>query len=364
MRIDRSEPVRFCLSKNAVERSLSIEIRRRSLSRVLVVTPTVGREPDLWCAVERAVPETASVVRMIFPQSESPEADLAGAIEFALIEETDAVIALGDAAHIEFARLVASGLAEANQPYFVAIPSDIETLRILSAKMFEPNRDSGSASFHVGPNLVIWEAKNIVSFDSTITAARVAMSVLADGIEVYCARGTNPVADALALNAVRRASFCLERLALGEKAVDFEAALTCAAAECLVAGHKGMGAARAMANAMTVICRTARHRGELSAVLLPLAIEYNRSSPVARERLAKIIEVPPLHAATHVRELAAALQLPKTLRDLGTGAKDIDNIAFLAYRDRCTRTNPRQIREQDYSLLVQAACGIQAGDLS
>ena len=138
MHIDRSEPVRFCLSQSAIERTLSIEIKTRSLSRVLVVTPTVGRESDLWYAVERAVPENASVVRMVFPQSDSSEADLAGAIELALIEETDIVIALGDAAHIEFAMLVAGGLAKVIEPFFVAIPSDIETLRALSAKIFGP----------------------------------------------------------------------------------------------------------------------------------------------------------------------------------------------------------------------------------
>jgi maleylacetate reductase len=84
--------------------------------------------------------------------------------------------------------------------------------------------------------------------------------------------------------------------------------------------------------------------GYTSCVMLPTVLRFNE--PVNAERQAWVSEAlgcPGETAADAVAALIADLGLPRTLRDVGVKAEQMDRIAEEAMHDRWVHTNPRRI---------------------
>jgi maleylacetate reductase len=84
--------------------------------------------------------------------------------------------------------------------------------------------------------------------------------------------------------------------------------------------------------------------GYTSCVMLPHVLRFNKPVNAARQALvAEALGLPGGEAADAVAALIADLGLPRTLRDVGVRADQLDVIAEGSMHDRMVHTNPRRI---------------------
>jgi 4-hydroxybutyrate dehydrogenase len=135
-----------------------------------------------------------------------------------------------------------------------------------------------------------------------------------------------------------------------------------AATEGAMAFQKGLGAAHALAHALTPI--TGLHHGLANAIVLPAVMDWNRAAAAAR--LARVAvamgdaaNAPEEHlaasAVARVRVLARELGIPARLRDAGVREEDLPRIAAKAFEDASHRTNPRPCTEADLLSIARSA---------
>lgn len=366
---------RIYLAHGVLGRVFSAEVKRRALRRLLIVADGAsGKAAQAPLdGLKRALPDEADVV-LLDVSTRGPGGDvMAGALELVALERCDAVVALGRQPVIDFAKLLIRNLAEAGtaaaprawpepeavRPCFIAIPSELEAVRALGPTTLAAGAENGGAAALFDPELIPDIAICDEDFLEPATprlASAVGMSILSDAIEAVSARGDNPMADALALDAIRQVCIYLEQIAGGGD-VPPPGALAGALVECLVAMQKGLGAAGAIGNAVAI-----SHGGErmtdLSAVVLPTVLEFNvERGAWMPARLEQTMGLPREKIAGYVRGLARRLRLPVSLCEIGIKREELRYLADLAFLDANTSTNPSEIAVDDYAALLSASFG-------
>jgi alcohol dehydrogenase class IV len=200
-----------------------------------------------------------------------------------------------------------------------------------------------------------------VGLPAKVTAAT-GMDAFTHGLEAYVAAGFHPLADAVAIDAVRRAARSLPVAVRAPGDVHARTDMMVAALEGAIAFQKGLGACHALAHALGPI--SGLHHGLANAVVLPAVVAFNR--PAAGARLAEValaMGADPAAgegaladgAAARVRALAADVGIPARLRDVGVREEDLARIAAKAFEDASHRANPRPCSEADLLDLARAA---------
>ncbi len=191
------------------------------------------------------------------------------------------------------------------------------------------------------------------------------MDALTHALEALCSPAYNPIADGVAMEAIRLIG---DALPLAYREPSNAAARTdmmTAASMAAIAFHKGLGLVHAMAHPLGAL--TGTHHGLANAVLLPYVLQYNRPAIAApMERLAEHLGLAaPGHDAVlgWVRELRAAVGIPDRLADV-PGAADAALIAELTPRAADEKaylaTNPRPADADDIRAVYERA---YAGDM-
>lgn len=371
---------RIHLARGALGGAFSAEVRRRALRRLLIVAEANLSEPARAPleALQRVLPEEAEATLLEFSEQGSGAATMSGALDLVALERCDAVVAIGCRPAIDFGKLLMRNLAagamrargggaDATLPCFIAIPGELEALRALGPTTLVATGGEGGVTALFDPRLIPDIAICDEDFLRPVTlrvAAATGMGVLSDGIEAVSARGENSIADALALDAIRRIRACLEEVAAGTGA-PAPGLLAAALVECLVAMQKGMGAARAIGNAVAIAhgggpsrggaCGGASPAVDVGAVVLPTVLEFNARSIGVPARLEQAMEQPAGKLADYLRCLAGRLSLPASLREIGVKHEELGDLARIALLDANTATNPRQLALDDYAALLEAS---------
>src|SRR3954447_4950767 len=115
-----------------------------------------------------------------------------------------------------------------------------------------------------------------------VTAAT-GMDALTHNLEAYVARGDHPLADAIAIDGLRRIAGHLKRAVQNGRDLEAREQMLLGSAFGAIAFQKGLGACHSLAHALTPIAGV--HHGLANAVVLPHVMEFNRSA--AKERFAK-----------------------------------------------------------------------------
>jgi len=371
---------RIHLAHGALGGAFAAEVRRRALRRLLIVADGrfAERARTPLETLQRVLPDEAEAVLLEFPAGRSNAETMAGAMDLVALERCDAVVAIGCRPAIDFGKLLMRNLAsgtmqrrrgagDATLPFFIAVPGELEALRALGpTTLIAADGGRGvTALFDPGliPDIAICD-EDFLRPATPRSAAATGMGVLSDGIEAVSARGENSIADALALDAVRRIRAYLEEVARGT-AAPAPGPLAPALLECLVAMQKGMGAARAIGNAVAITHAAgpspSAHGGEapptvdVGAVVLPTVLEFNARSIGLPPRLEQALELPPGALADYLRGLAERLGLPASLRETGVKREELGELARIAHLDANTSTNPRQLALDDYAALLDAS---------
>ena len=295
----------------------------------------------------------------------------------------DGLVAVGGGSSIDVAKLVqlltthepplsryddAAGgdrFVRGDLPPLVAIPTTAGTGSEVGRSGVVTLPDTGRKTVifspHLMPRVAICDPRLTVDLPAQITAAT-GMDAFTHGLEAYVAAGFHPLADAVALDAVRRAARSLPVAVASPADLHARTDMMVAAMEGAMAFQKGLGAAHALAHALGAVSGV--HHGLANAVVLPAVVAFVR--PAAGPRLARLalaMGADPAEgegaladgAAARVRALAAGVGIPARLREVGVREVDLPQIAAKALEDASHRASPRPCSGADLLALATEA---------
>ena len=185
------------------------------------------------------------------------------------------------------------------------------------------------------------------------------MDALAHAFEAFCAPTYHPLADGIALEAMRLVARWLPQAFTHPTDIEARTHMLVAASMGATAFQKGLGLVHALSHPLGGV--TGIHHGTANAIFLPYVMAYNREAIEAKlGRLAAVLELPGARAFDAVMswmlELRRALGLPHTLAD----AIDFDEalaarLAPMALEDPSMGGNPRPATTADCEALFLAA---------
>lgn len=191
------------------------------------------------------------------------------------------------------------------------------------------------------PDLVIMDPELTIGLPRMLTAAT-GMDALAHGLEAYCSPVFHPMADGLAVQALRMIREFLPRAAHDGSDLTARAQMLVASGMACVALQKGLGAMHALAHPLGA--RYDAHHGMLNAVLMPYVLSHNL--PALKGRLAELARCLdlPRHTDTAVLdwvlELRQELDIPHALGGMEIDESHAGEITAAALLDPCGFTNP------------------------
>lgn len=200
------------------------------------------------------------------------------------------------------------------------------------------------------PAIVILDAELTLGLPPHITAAT-GMDALSHNLEAFCAPGYHPMADGIALEAMRLISEYLPRaFANGQ---DLEARSQMLAASCMgaTAFQKGLGGMHALAHTLGALYNA--HHGLLNAILMPYVLQANQQAITPRiERLSRYLDLPDQSFngfMDSVLALRSQLGIPHDLATIGIDESQAERVGEMATRDPSAAGNPIAFSAKQYS---------------
>lgn len=218
------------------------------------------------------------------------------------------------------------------------------------------------------PPLVLADPEMTFGLPAHLTAAT-GIDAFVHAFEAFCAPGYHPMADGIALEAMRLCARYLPRCV--EQGDDAEARthMMMASSMGATAFQKGLGLVHAMAHPLGAV--TDIHHGLANAILLPYAMEHNRSLIEDKMiRLARALELRShnFESVLHwVMDLRETLGIPHTLEQAQESGcmrntletDQLQDIAERATRDPSLSTNPKPCTADDiHGVLLAAWSGV------
>lgn len=232
------------------------------------------------------------------------------------------------------------------------------------AVITDPQQEIKRIIFHpkMLPGIVILDPALTLGLPPDLTAAT-GMDALAHALEAYCAGVYHPMAEGIALEAIRLVKEYLPRAT--QDGLDLEARCQMLVASTMgaTAFQRGLGAMHALAHPLGAIYDS--HHGLLNAILMPYVLKANQQAVAVRiERLGRYLNLYDTSFdgfLSWVLTLRSQLSIPHTLSDAGIIVSRIDEIGSKAYHDPCAAGNPIPFTAREYAEICLAA---SRGDLS
>jgi alcohol dehydrogenase class IV len=204
------------------------------------------------------------------------------------------------------------------------------------------------------PALVIADPALTIGLPPPVTAAT-GMDALSHALEAFCAPGYHPLADGIAVEAMKLIKDWLPRAY--EDGTDLEARSHMLAASSMgaTAFQKGLGAMHSMSHPCSALLGA--HHGLANAIVMPYVLAFNRD--VIAERLARFAAYAGFGQASFgavldwVIDLRRTLGIPHTLGALGVREQHVELLAAEAALDPSTPTNPRALTTADFAQLYR-----------
>jgi 4-hydroxybutyrate dehydrogenase len=351
--------------------------------RALIVTDPGVRATGVADVVGRALGEAEIGWEVFDGLTGNPtEAHVRAATEQFVAEGASLVVGLGGGSAIDVAKLVRlcathpgpleqyddalNGSARITQPVapMIAIPTTAGTGSEVGRSGVATLASTGRKTVFFAPRLIpsvaILDPRLTVSMPRGVTAAT-GFDALTHAIEAYCAPLDHPMADAIALEAIRLVAANLERATDDGGDLSSRGAMLKAAAMGAVAFQKGLGACHSLAHPLS--SENHLHHGLANALCLPAVVDFNRSAvPAKLARIATLLGVRSDDAESLAFECAGALRalrrrldLPEGLLAAGVREDQLERLADLAFADACHQDNPRRCTREDLLALYRAS---------
>jgi alcohol dehydrogenase class IV len=300
-----------------------------------------------------------------------PTLDNAESIASASKADYDMVVGIGGGSVLDMAKVAAAAAANPDQHASDFLGAN-KIAKPSVPKILIPTT-AGTGAEATPYALVIVEGKkkaiassynlaDLVFIDASFTAtmpprltASTGMDALSHAIEAFLSRGSNPLTDSFALEAIGKISGNLEEAFAHGDNLDARLNVSLAAMLAGIAfGNAGVIMGHAMAH--TLGARYTIPHSVAAAVTLPFVMEYN--APVAQRKLAAIArelgytgltdEEAALTVVTQVKSILEKLELPIRLTDLNVPREDLPLLAEAVLKEKgYLARNPRPIEHED-----------------
>jgi alcohol dehydrogenase class IV len=194
------------------------------------------------------------------------------------------------------------------------------------------------------PQAAVCDPELTLSLSPLLTAAT-GMDAVSHCVETFMSPRFNPVADAIALDGLRRAAEWIRRAVRDGPDIEARSEMLMAALEGGLTFQKGLGAIHSLSHALGALSHRRLHHGTLNSVFLPHVLRFNAEGCEAKlRRLADVLSLSSGGAVPAFFEgLARELGLPPRLRDLGVPWDEAESCTQAAFDDHCGATNPRPL---------------------
>lgn len=212
------------------------------------------------------------------------------------------------------------------------------------------------------PAVVILDPELTVGLPPDVTAAT-GMDALSHALEAYCAPGFHPMADGIALEAIRIIAEFLLRAVRDGGDLEARGHMLVAASMGATAFQKGLGAMHALAHPIGALFDT--HHGLTNAVLMPYVLAFNREAIEPRmDRLAAYIGLanPSFDGfMSWLIDMRRELGVPHGLSEMRVDPARSNELAAMAARDPSASGNPRPFDAAAAAEVLDAAFAGRVG---
>lgn len=244
---------------------------------------------------------------------------------------------------------------------FVAIPTTAGTGSEVGRSTVIVNTKTKTKIIVFSPyllaNFVFSDPKLTVDLPAKVTAAT-GMDAFTHNVESYLAKGTHPIADAIALGGIRLCVKSLKRAVENPSDLQARGDMLMASSMGAIAFQKGLGVTHSLAHPLSTLA--GMHHGLANGIMLVPAMKFNSS--VARDRLIDISRVinaelgrdaaPSAEAAiAYFDELCRSIGIPRKLTEAGVDRNLLGALADQAHHDTCWHNNPKPVTRADLERL-------------
>jgi alcohol dehydrogenase class IV len=206
------------------------------------------------------------------------------------------------------------------------------------------------------PDIVIMDPELTVGLPANITAAT-GMDALSHALEALSAPSFHPMAEGIALNALRLIHKWLPIATHDGGNLEARGQMLIASGMGCVALQKGLGAIHALAHPLGALHDA--HHGLLNAVLMPYVVTFNAPAIADKlQLLARVLDLPRKDADGFIDWIVALrsdLSIPDKLSGMGLKDIDIDKVAQMSLLDPCAGGNPVKLDEENVRGILSAA---------
>lgn len=361
-------------------RELPAVCRELSIKRPLIVTdPGLARLPmvaDVRQALLEAGLEAALYAEV---QANPVGANVEAGVDLYRREGCDGVIAFGGGSALDVGKAVALMVGQSRpiwdfedrEDWWTRVNADGIARTIAVPTTAGTGSEVGRASvildeathikkiiFHprMMPSVVISDPELTVGLPAHVTAAT-GMDALAHNLEAFCAPGFHPLADGIALEAMRFVRDWLPAAVRDGSDITARAHMLAAASMGATAFQKGLGAIHALSH--PVGARYGSHHGLTNGVVMPYVLVFNRPAIEARlTRLARYLDLahPGFEAVLDwVLALRAEIGIPHTLAELGVRREDFAELTVMAAEDPSCGGNPIPVGQPELRVMFERA---------
>ena len=212
--------------------------------------------------------------------------------------------------------------------------------------------------FHPGmlPDIIISDPELTVNLPAHITAWT-GIDALVHALEAYCAPGYHPMAEGIAIEAIRLITKYLPFAFADGKNLEARGNMLTASSMAAVAFQKGLGSIHSVSHTLGAIYNI--QHGLANSIILPYGLKQN--AQVIENKMAHLCAV--LEIANpgtnsfinYVLELRKQLNIPHSLKEVDIDDKNTVEIGIKAFNDPSTPTNAKPVTALDLQNLFTAA---------
>ena len=205
------------------------------------------------------------------------------------------------------------------------------------------------------PSIVILDPVLTIGLPPKITAAT-GMDALAHNLEAFCAPGFHPMADGIAIEAIRLIKKSLMTAVRDGKNLEARSDMLAAASMGSTAFQKGLGAIHSLSHPVNALNNV--HHGLSNAIFMPYVLSFNKKE--IEQRIIKLCEYLDLKDNSFdgflnwVLDLRKELNIPHKLSEVIEEKDfDIERLSKMALADPSTGGNPKKLTVDDMRIMYQ-----------
>ncbi|MEM1137017.1 MAG: iron-containing alcohol dehydrogenase [Bacteroidota bacterium] len=363
-----------------VSSEIAVHLKAQKLRKPLIVTDSVVCELLFFDKICNELKSAGIIPEVFFDVQKNPlKSDVYKGDDAYKKGDCDCIIGIGGGVALDVARAIVLRinhrkdlfdyddlldgwkLVTEEVPYFITVPTTAGTGS-------EVGRSAVISEDGTHRKRVLFSSKLIakqIFADPALTTdlpplvtASTGMDALAHSVEAFLAKGFHPMADGIALEAIKLIGESLEHAVLKPN-MEVRSKMLIASLMGAVAFQKGLGIIHSLAHPLSTLIDA--HHGTAIAVMFPHGLAYNFSGNEKKyERLAEVLKISGSKGVgeslmEYINEKNKLFSLPSKLHEIGVVNSHIEKLSQLASQDFCLPCNPVEATKEDFIKIYNTA---------